>query len=253
MGVGTLWYRAEANLRKSRAAETSERNARLGAEARFSLALAAIKDYYSGNRDDVWLAEPDLDGSRRKLLQQAAEHYKKLQASLEDDSTPEAQSQLAAAYLELGCVTLQTKAKNWAADAASILDRAVAIRQGLAAAAPVDLDRQMSLAVTLSSRGLAERRAVLLKEADQSFGAAREILQRLSTQSACRERALKELAWTLGNIASIQLVRGKLDDRLPLHHHVLELREQLLREHPRTMSPTRWSTQAALLDLGMGV
>ncbi|HEV3165676.1 MAG TPA: serine/threonine-protein kinase, partial [Isosphaeraceae bacterium] len=81
-GVGTQWYRAEVNLRNARAAETSERTAKLAAQARFALALDAARKSYAIVRENLWLQESDLDGSHLKLLRHAGEYYKNLQASL---------------------------------------------------------------------------------------------------------------------------------------------------------------------------
>jgi tetratricopeptide (TPR) repeat protein len=235
-GVGTQWYRAEANLRDARAAETSERTARLAAQARFALALDAARECYAIVRENLWLKESDLDGSRHKLLSHAGEYYKKLEASLRDDPTPKARSQLAAAYLELGSVMLESKTETSTLEAASAFDQAVAIRRERIAHAPDDLQRQMDLAITLLCRGLSERGSSLLDESERSYAAACVILERLSTDPVQREEALNQLSWCLGNMAALMLTRGRHQDALPLHQRVLEIRERLRSERPNSLN-----------------
>jgi tetratricopeptide (TPR) repeat protein len=246
----TLWYRAEASLRDARLAESRERTARLGSQARLSLATAAIKENYVNVRDSLWLLERDVDGSRARLLRQAGAFYKKLQTSLQDDPTPEAQAQLANAYLELGQITLESRGANSKTESAAAFRRGVEIRRQLADAAPNNHELQLDVAKALAFRGLSERKVGDLDGAQISFEAAREIFERVSVFPDCSHLALSELSWAVGNLAAIQINRGRPRDAHALHQGVLSIRERLQRERPDVLTyqiDHAW----ALLDLAI--
>ena len=233
---GALWYRAESSLRDARAAEAKERRVRLEAQTRFSVAINAIRDYYAGVRDSVWLTEPGDNGGRLRLLTLARTYYQKLQASLAGDTTPLARAQLAAAYVELATVTLETREPNSESAAASTFDEAIAIRRQLANASPNEPSLRLDLATTLSARGRAERSRGLDSEAERSFEAASAILEKLSNEPSVREKATSDLSWSLGNIAAIRGPRGDMNEALRLHERVLEIRQRLVNEHPENIA-----------------
>ena len=56
-------------------------------------------------KDAALLREPRLEGLRVRLLKTALDFYRELQASLEDDASPGARSQLSEAYARVGQVT----------------------------------------------------------------------------------------------------------------------------------------------------
>lgn len=233
---GMMWYRAEANLRIAKISARNERDAKLRALSRFSLALTAIKDVYKRDKGVVLNPEPDLDGSRRKIYRQAGEYYKKLKASLANDPTPEAREQLASAYVELGALTLENDSKNSRDEASAAFDMAIAIRRELAAATPGDPYLAFNFAVTFYQRGLSERDQLLPEVALRSFERARGLLQSLTNKPQVRERALVELSWCIGNMATIELRRRNLETALRDHERVKEIREQLRREYPDSLS-----------------
>jgi tetratricopeptide (TPR) repeat protein/predicted Ser/Thr protein kinase len=136
-----LWLRAERNYRNEQAA--------LGeAQSRLAMALEAIKIYYTGVSEDMLLKEPQMKSLRDKLLGTALDFYKKLQESLQDNPDPKAQADLAEAYVRIGGITGMVGS---GAEATKALQKALEIRERLAAAYP-DNDRfQSDLAQSLHS------------------------------------------------------------------------------------------------------
>jgi serine/threonine-protein kinase len=148
-----LWLRAERNYR-------NEQQARADAQARLGLALEAIRTYYTGVSEDVLLKEPQMKSLRDKLLKTALDFYKRLQESLQSNPDAKAQADLAEAYYRVGQLTALLGLGD---DAKQAHQRALVIRERLAAAYPTNDDYQRDLAASL--RAAAEpRRALAIRE-----------------------------------------------------------------------------------------
>src|SRR5262249_34131738 len=110
-GVAWQWRRAELHLKaalhqRSRAeqnarkqveanralqlANDAERTARRRAQERFDAAMKALKRFEVITKHADLLREPHFEGLRAELLQTALGFYRELQASLEEDASPEA-------------------------------------------------------------------------------------------------------------------------------------------------------------------
>jgi serine/threonine-protein kinase len=207
-GVGTQWYRAEKNLRDARRAEANERAARLRAESRFALALAAVKNSYSSILENSWIMEPDRDGSRSRVLRRAAEYYKTLQASLEDDSKPAAQAQLAAAYTSRGISERHASLPEEAVrsfEAASAVLEALSSQRAWRERALTDLTWALGNIAALKihrqepREGLALHRRVL------------EIRQRLRAEHPEVKTYRLDHAWVLQDLAITHMTLGQPD------------------------------------------
>ena len=119
IGVATQWWRAESHLKdaiyqQSQAEESrrrqneanhslqlannAERTARQRAQNRFDAAMKALGEFESITNDAAVLREPQFEALRGKLLRTALGFYRELQASLEEDASPEARFQLSDAY-----------------------------------------------------------------------------------------------------------------------------------------------------------
>lgn len=253
IGVGTQWSRAEAHRRALireqsllLASEAKEREGRLRSQARFGLALEAIQGYFSEAAEASLHLAADRQDSRRKLFFQASEYFEKLQRSLENDSSPEGQAQLADAYARFAAISTEIGSE---AEARSTHDRAIEIRRRLAVASPADVGRARDLATALMVRGLAERRWNHPEDALRLFMESRDILQGLVARFPDDERNLSELTWHLGNIAAIHRILRRNEDALRGHQQVLAIREELVRNHP---SSTKYRSDRAwvMLDIG---
>src|SRR5262249_45750450 len=145
----------------------NEQAARAEAQARLALAREAIKTYYTGVSEDMLLKEPQMKALRDKLLKSALDFYKRLQELLKDNPDPQAQADLAEAYDRVGGITRMVGSDE---DARQAHQRALVIRERLAAAYPANDEYQRALAVSLL---MTARESVQLDR-------ARMILERLA-------------------------------------------------------------------------
>ena len=95
VAVSWQWRQAVANLA---AAGRANRKA----QARFDLAMQAVKSFTTGASEDVILKEKALEGLRKKLLGQSRLFYEKLVTSLEGETDRASRSALAEALFEAG-------------------------------------------------------------------------------------------------------------------------------------------------------
>ena len=79
VGVTWQWRQAAANLA---AAESANRKA----QARFGLAMEAVRAFTTGASEDVILKEKALESLRKKLLGQSRMFYERLRTSLEGET-----------------------------------------------------------------------------------------------------------------------------------------------------------------------
>ena len=90
VGVTWQWRQAAANLA---AAESANRKA----QARFGLAMEAVRAFTTGASEDVILKEKALESLRKKLLGQSRAFYERLRMSLEGETDRASRSALAEA------------------------------------------------------------------------------------------------------------------------------------------------------------
>ena len=107
-GVTWQWRKAVTNLG---AAETANRKA----QARFDLAMEAVRAFTNGASEDVILKEKALEGLRKKLLGQSQSFYDKLRFSLEGETDRASRSSLAEALSDAASLFTKVNApqKAW--------------------------------------------------------------------------------------------------------------------------------------------
>ena len=119
VGVATQWWRAESHLkdaiyqrglaennlgreldanRKLQVAKDQEAKAHRLAKQRFDEAVKAIGHFGQMTNDAALMRDPKLEDLRGRLLKTALGFYRDIQASLEEDASPETRSQLSEAY-----------------------------------------------------------------------------------------------------------------------------------------------------------
>ena len=212
VGVATQWWRAESHLKeaihqRSRAEENArkqveanrdlrlandrEQTARRRAQERFDAAMKALGGFEEITKDAALLREPRMEGLRAKLLQTALGFYRELQASLEEDASPEARSQLSEAYASAALLTWELGLHE---EALAAYRRSLALVEQMAAAAPADPDVRASLGkahfrigFTLQDDGPAGRGPAVLRAGPGDPGAARPRQPRrtLATRRSC--------------------------------------------------------------------
>ena len=119
--VATVTLQGRAN--RNCALAMREQQARRQAQARFALALEAIRTFHTGASEDVLLKEPQFGALRAKLLRTALDFYRKLQEVIEADrdAGPAARADLASAYVAVATITAATGSK---AEALAAFERA---------------------------------------------------------------------------------------------------------------------------------
>jgi tetratricopeptide (TPR) repeat protein len=254
-GMYVLWRQAETNLAEARhahalarlntvrleaayreegAARERERQARVRAEKRFETALQMVENFYNGPGDSSILREVDLPGARR-VLRQAVAMYKALQSSLEGDPTPEARGHLAASYARLGTLTAEigSDAEDESAKIAlAALDKAIAIRQALAALEPGDRQRALDHARAWSARAWIERLYRRPEDSLRSYEREFSLLEDLARRFPEDDAVASAMSWAQANVGALRLVLGRAALGLAAHQEVLAMRERLLRRNP---------------------
>src|SRR5262249_61074818 len=101
-GVLTVQARANADLRVA--------NDRV--QARFDLAMDAVKAFYTGVSEDVLLKRPEFDELRTRLLRSAREFYRRLEDLLRGQTDPRSRAALGRAYFAVGHLTAAIGSKE---------------------------------------------------------------------------------------------------------------------------------------------
>jgi serine/threonine protein kinase len=95
VGVTWQWRQAAANLAVAVSANRK-------AQARFGLAMEAVRVFTTGASEDVILKEKALEGLRKKLLGQSQTFYEKLRGSLQGETDRPSRAALADAMFDAG-------------------------------------------------------------------------------------------------------------------------------------------------------
>ncbi len=127
-GVTWQWRQAVANLG---AAEAANRKA----QARFDLAMDAVRAFTTGASEDVILKEKALEGLRKKLLGQSQSFYEKLRGSLEGETDRASRLALAEALSDAASLYTKVDAPQRALDA---YHQSLALREALIRERPTD-------------------------------------------------------------------------------------------------------------------
>src|SRR5262249_45702507 len=133
----------EAN-RALQLANDRERTASRRAQERFDAAMSALKKFEDIAKNKALLREPQLEGLRAELLQTALGFYREFEASLEEDGSPGARSQLVDAYASAAQLTWDLGRQDEAL--AAHLRRALALVERMASATPDDPKTRFELA-----------------------------------------------------------------------------------------------------------
>jgi tetratricopeptide (TPR) repeat protein/tRNA A-37 threonylcarbamoyl transferase component Bud32 len=251
IGVATQWRRAEANFREAehqrtvaqdnlrreltanvalREANARETAARERAQARFQLALEAVRRYYTGASEDVLLKRAEFEGLRKTLLNSALEFYKTLQDDLGDARDPSSRAALADAYQGIARITRQIGSKE---DAVEAFRKQVAIREALLAADSGRAEARSELARALHD--LADTLWVdlfRLAEARQPFERATELFDRLTKDRPEDQRLRGEYARSLSYTGDVQFNLGERDQGRAKMARAVTLQERLVAEYP---------------------
>jgi serine/threonine-protein kinase len=250
VGVATQWRRAASNLADARRqqgraeenerkhleanralqlANERERTASRRAQARFVAAMAALRKFEAITQNEALLREPHLEGLRAELLRTALGFYSEFQASLEEDGSPEAWTELAMAHAHAAQLTRELDRQD---EALAAYRRALAIVERMAAATPDEPELRNRLARCHTDIGFTLRTMGRAVEARQSYGRVRTILEPLARDHPGIARHREHLSFTLSNLGVIEQDLGRTPEAIHLHRQALEIHEGLVRHQP---------------------
>jgi serine/threonine-protein kinase len=228
--------RAEENRRKQMEANSAlllanarERTASRRAQERFDAAMSALKKIEDISKNEALLREPQLEGLRAELLQTALDFYSKFQASLEEDGSPEAWSDLAEAYARAAELTLQLDRQD---EALAAYRRALAMVERMAAATPDGPETRFALARCHTRIGFTLRMMGRAAEALESYGQGRAIQESLARDDPGVARYREHLSWTLSQLGVTEQDLGHTAEAIDLHRQAVEIHDGLVRHQP---------------------
>jgi serine/threonine-protein kinase len=264
IGVTTQWWRAEVHLKEAaseralagahlaaakrergraednwlaqieanralQATRDREATAHRRAQERFDLALKALRGIQETTSDPRLMSDVRLEGLRGKLLAAALGFYRELQASLEDDASPEARSQLSEAYNRVASISWELGMRD---EALAAHRRALLLMEQLAAAAPSDAKIREALARCHTRIGFTLRTTERQAEALEPYERAREIQEQLARDYPTDPHYPEILSWTLSNLGVIHRDLGRLDEAIRFHRRAIAIHEALVKQDP---------------------
>ncbi len=215
--AGTTWglireARANAQLaasllreRKTNA-DLSSANAKV--QARYNLAVEAIKTFHTGVSEDFLLREEKFKDLRNRLLKSASDFYGKLGALLGNESDFASRRALARSTFELARLTEQVGHKE---DALGAHRSVLAAREALAAEPGADIETKVEV-----GRSLTEVTSLLdlMGKADEAVAAYRRLESLLKGPAGSNPAARAELAACCTRLARVLQHAGRPDEAL---------------------------------------
>ncbi len=218
--------------RRTRAANRDLARANDREQARFDLALKAIKTFHTGVSEDFLLQERQFEGLRAKLLAGATDFYQRLEDLLKGQSDRRSRAALGQAYHEIGELTARIGSHS---EALGALKRGLELRRKLAAEPESDPGATLDLGQSLIAIGDMLEANGDLTEAIASYRQARELLKPLSHLESAGASCRAAEAKCLQGIARVQYHRGQAAAALASHEQARAIRQELAEANPAHM------------------
>jgi tetratricopeptide (TPR) repeat protein/tRNA A-37 threonylcarbamoyl transferase component Bud32 len=252
IGVATQWRRAESHLkdaikqrglaqeneRKQRITNQAlewagerERTARRRTQERFGAAMKGLRRFEDITQHEALLREPQFEKLRAELLQTALNFYRSLQASLKEDDSAEARSELSEAYARVAQVTWELGRHD---EALATHRQALALVEQTGAQTPADPAVRFALARCHTRIGFILRTMGRPQDALWSYEQARAIQEPLVRDHPGVARYQEVLSWTLSNLGVIDLELGRAADAILTHRKAVAIHEALVSDQPRS-------------------
>jgi eukaryotic-like serine/threonine-protein kinase len=203
--------------------------ARRRAQERLDVAMKALENFEGITNDAALLREPRLEGLRAKLFRTALGFYRDLQASLENEASPETRGQLSAAYSRIADISWQLGLRE---EALATHRQALALIEQMAAATPTAPNVRAAVARGHARIGFTLRTMGRSAEALPSYKRARGIQEALAREDPADPRYRETLSWTLSNIGLIYHELGRLSEAIRLHRQAIAIHESLVESDP---------------------
>jgi eukaryotic-like serine/threonine-protein kinase len=227
-----LAVRADRERARAVKAENSAKDQQVRAQEREQMAIDAVRRYGDVVRETPELRnDPGLAKLRATLLKEPQAFFKRLRDRLQADrdTAPESLAQLASAIFDLALLTNEIGDRE---DALRSYQEALAIRDRLARAKPLDTALERDLARTHNNIGGVQSETSRPVEAMASYEAARAIWERLVRQNPSVIEYRERLAWCYHNIGILQSDTGQRAEAMTSYERARAIRERLVRENP---------------------
>jgi tetratricopeptide (TPR) repeat protein len=220
--------RVEAERAQEREAEQRRHadKARLEAETNFTRARRAVDESFTKISESQLLTVPGLQPLRHDLLQSARVFYEEFVRERSDD--PALRAELAAAQLRLGLIDTDLGLE---ATARRSLDGAIAAYEAAVRDNPNDLRLKEGLGDAWYALGQLYWDSNNT-ESRKGYQRAAEVREELLRADPTNDEYKKALAKAYNGLGVMQTQSGRGTDGLRSHQHCLDLRRQLVQDHP---------------------
>jgi serine/threonine-protein kinase len=215
-------------------------------QARFDLAMQAIRSFHAGVSEDLLLREPQFKELRAKLLRGAREFFGQLETQLKGQTDRRSRRAMARACDELAALTDRIGSKTEALD---LYRRGLALRRELARDAPSDADAQVDVARCLLALGHLEYQTGHADEAVVAYRDAHRLLGGVNRPGEPARDFRDDLATCDHRLGDALAAMGFSARALVSYQEGRSVREALVREHPAV---TGHRSSLAESDLAIG-
>jgi tetratricopeptide (TPR) repeat protein len=198
-------------------------------QARFDLAMDAIKSYHTGVSEDLLLKEPQFQGLRTKLLRGAREFFGKLETLLEGHTDRRSQQAMSQAYDDLAALTDKIGSKS---EALELCRRALALRRALAHGAPADAAAQAEVGRCLLALGALQGTTGHADEAIATYREAQALLASVDRRAEPRIDCRADVATCDHRIGDLLAATSRFVEALSSYEKGRSLRLALYLDHP---------------------
>jgi serine/threonine protein kinase/tetratricopeptide (TPR) repeat protein len=195
---------ANAEITKSRAA----------VQARYELAVDAIKTFHTGVSEDFLLKEEKFRELRNKLLKSAADFYAKLGALLGNEPDPASRRALWQANYQVAELTAKVGAPE---DALAAHRQVLVAREALAAETPGDSDIKTDVGRSLTAVAILLQIVGRTGEAEAMYRKAEALLLELAPKGGDSSTARVVLADCRSRLGRLVHTTGRLDEALSVY------------------------------------
>ena len=216
------WRHAEEQRAAADAERARAERHLAAADAGFRLAHDAVNTFCVRVNDELSQV-PGSQPLRRRLLESALAYYHDFLRQRGDD--PALRRELADAHFAVGSVTAATGAR---ADARGAYRQALALYEGLHAAAPADPGLRRRLANTVNNLGTLQNSV----EALASYRQARGLYEKFLADDPTNLDFRVGLGNTLNNLGTASRALGRLDDARGYYEQAVARQEGVLRDRP---------------------
>jgi serine/threonine-protein kinase len=198
-------------------------------QARYDLAVEAIKTFHTGVSEDFLLKEDRFKELRDRLLKSASDFYGKLGALLGRESDPASRRALASANFEVAELTATV---GRAEDALAEHRKVLAAREALAAESGANEEAIADVGRSLTAIGVLNEATGRATEAEADYRAAVAIRQKLVDDHPAVVAFRDALALSHKHLGFLLSNTGKVSEAEAEYRDALAIQRRLVDDHP---------------------